>query len=329
VYVYDARGRCIHQTPFSHAIAIDRTFDAKGRLIQLDEGSHSTKFSYDPTDLLIEKIDCLGQPTRYTYHPVHRKPVLIESPPVMKKTVFDAFGRAILTEDSAGNQTRTTFDSCGSPLQIIHPGGGKELFEYAPNGNRIRQIDADGIATTFSYDVLKRLTSKATGSATTLYRYDACHLIEETNAEGISTRYSYDGAGQKILEETVGRITTYGYDPLGFLNRIEKAGRITTIQNDLLGRPLERSVSGHFKTTYSYDAAGNTALITRRGTTRFLHDPFNRLIEETDPLGNRIAIAYIEGERSLSGNSEIRAASRRSNITILTTVCLKKKSMES
>ncbi len=111
-------------------------------------------------------------------------------------------------------------------MQIIYPGGGKELFEYAPNGNRIRQVDADGIATTFSYDVLKRLTSKTTGSATTLYRYDADNLIEEANAEGISTHYSYNGAGQKIFEETAGRITAFGYDPLGFLNRIEKAGRM-------------------------------------------------------------------------------------------------------
>ncbi len=298
-YIYDARGRCIQEMPFSHDYSIHRTFDAKGRLIQLDEGSHSTQFSYDPTDLLIEKIDYLGQPTRYSYHPVHRKPVRIESTPLVQKNVFDAFGRPIQTQDNAGNPTRTIFNSYGSPLQIIHPGGGAESFEYAPNGNRIRQIDADGIAATFEYDALKRLTSKTTGLAQTLYRYDAYFLMEETDAEGISKRYSYNGVGQKIREETAGRVSTFGYDPLGFLNRIEKAGRMTTIQNDLLGRPLEKSVLGHLKTTYSYDSAGNTASITKRGTTHFLYDPYHRLIEKTDPLGNRTFITYIEGDRSL------------------------------
>ncbi len=298
-YTFDARSRCTRETPFSHAYTINRTFDAKGRLIQLDEGCHSTKFSYDSTDLLIEKIDYLGQPTRYTYHPVHRKPVRIESSPIVKKTVFDAFGRPILTQDGASNQTRAAFNSYGSPLQIIHPGGGVDLFEYAANGNRIRQVDADGMAATFEYDVLKRLTAKTTGSATTLYRYDAYTLIEETNAEGISTRYSYNNAGQKIREETAGRVITFGYDPLGFLNRIEKAGRITTIQNDVLGRPLEQGVLGRLKTTYSYDSVGNTASVTKRGTTYFHYDPYHRLIEKTDPLGNQTAITYVEGDRSL------------------------------
>ncbi len=146
------------------------------------------------------------------------------------------FGRDILPEDSAGSQTRTTFNSYGSPLQIIYPGGGKELFEYEPNGNRIAIAYIEGIATTFSYDVLKRLTSKTTGSATTLYRYDASNLIEEMNAEGISTHYSYNGAGQKLLEETAGRVTTFGYDPLGFLNRISDAGSLRIRPDGLTAR---------------------------------------------------------------------------------------------
>ena len=129
--------------------------------------------------------------------------------------------------------------------------------------------------------------------------YDACNLLEETDAEGTSTHYSYNDAGQKIREETSGRITTFGYDPLGFLNRIEKGGRITTIQNDFLGRPLEKTTSGYLKTSFSYDSSGNTASITKRGTTYFCFDPYNRLIEQTDPLGNQTTITYTEGDRSL------------------------------
>ena len=45
---------------FAWALAIDRTFDAKGRLIQLNEDFQFTKFRYDSTDLLIEKTDYLG-----------------------------------------------------------------------------------------------------------------------------------------------------------------------------------------------------------------------------------------------------------------------------
>ncbi len=298
-YEYDHRGRCIHEIPFSNKLSIDRTFDPKGRLTLIKAGDHTTCFTYNAWDDLIEKTDYLGLKTSYSYHPVHHKPTLIESPPTLLKMTYDSFGREIERSDAYDATTRTRYNSYGSLIEVINPDGGVEVYQYGPNGLLTLQTDPDGLKTALTYDALGRILSKTLGSYTTSYSYDAYRLIEEIDTQGIATRYQYDLKGQKIEEERAGRKTTFRYNPLGFLAAEERSGRCITYTRDQIGRILEKSIDGLLKTCWTYDSAGLVATIERAGISSFTYDPYDRLIETVDEEGAKTTITYDEGDQVL------------------------------
>jgi len=298
-YQYDLRGHCTHEVPFSNKLAIVRSFDEKGRLTLLKEGEHATRFAYNASDELIEKIDYLGLKTNYTYDSVHGKPTLIESPPTLLKLKYDSFGREIERSDAYGALRRTRYNSYGKPIEIVYPDGGTELYSYASNGLLTLKTDPDGLKTSFIHDALGRILSKTEGLYQTAYSYDAYQLIEEIDPKGIVTRYIHNAQGQKIEEERAGRKTRFRYDPLGFLAAVERGGRSITYTRDPLGRLLEKSEDGLLKTRWTYDSAGSVATISQAGTTFFRYDPYNRLIEKIDAEGAKTVITYKEGDKIL------------------------------
>ncbi|QZA58587.1 RHS repeat domain-containing protein [Candidatus Rhabdochlamydia porcellionis] len=298
-YQYDHRGRCIHEVLFSNKLSIDRTFDEKGRLTLLKEADHITCFTYNALDDLIEKTDYLGLKTNYTYHPVHHKPIFIESPPTLLKITYDSFGREIQRCDAYEAKTTTRYNSYGKPIEIVDPDLGVEIYQYEPNGLLSLQIDPDGLKTAFTYDALGRLLSKTVGSYITCFTYDAYHLIKQIDPQGITTRYKYDLAGQKIEEVRANRTTKFCYDALGFLAAKEKAGRYITYVHDQMGQLLTKSIDGLLTTHWTYDSAGLIATIKRAGTFSFTYDPYDRLIEMVDEEGAKTNITYDEKEQIL------------------------------
>ena len=298
-YQYDHRNRCIHEIPFSEKLTIDRTFDAKGRVCSIKENDHITRFTYNAWDDLIEKTDYLGLKTSYSYHLVHHKPILIESPPTSFKITYDPFGREIEHSNAYGATTRTKVGSYGNPLEVIGPDGGVETYEYASNGLLASQTDPDGLKTAFTYDSLGRTLSKTVGSYTTSYSYDAYDLIEEIDPQGIVTKVKHDLAGRKTEEGRAGRKTKFSYDPLGFLAVEERADRSTTYLRNQIGQILEKSIDGCLVTRWTYDQAGLVATVTRAGTASYSYDPYNRLIETIDEEGARTIVTYDERDQLL------------------------------
>ena len=268
-------------------MSIERTFDGKGRIIHLQEGDHETRFSYNASDELIEKTDYLGLTTSYTYHPVHGKPTLIEAEPTVQEIIYDAFGRDVIRKNAYGATTLIKPNSYGDPLEIVHPDGGKETFQYGPNGLCLEEVDPDGLKTSYSYDPLGRLISKSKGAYETTYFYDAYHLTEEKDPIGISTFYTYNLAGQKIYQERAGVVTEFSYDSLGFLSAESLLARKTSFENDVLGRVLEKNIDGVLKIAYTYDSSGNVASIAQGGPTVFSYDLHDRLVEKINAEGEK------------------------------------------
>jgi len=298
-YSYDARGRQIQEIPFSQNKVIQRSYDGKGRLTTLQEGNHATRFCYNSSDELIQKIDYLGLQTHYRYHPVHGKPVWIEEDPTLLEITYDDLGREIARKDAYGATTITQPNSYGDPLVIVRPDGGRESFIYAPNRTLLSRIDPDGFNTSYTYDSLKRILSQTAGTRETTYTYDAYHLLEENDPLGASTHYQYNLSGQKVLETRGDRTTRFFYDPLRFLSKTERGSRCTSYQNDVLGRSLIKSIDGRLDTSYTYDPANNIAAITKQDTIRFLYDPYDRLIEKVDADGRKTTISYEERDKIL------------------------------
>ena len=299
-YEYDVRGRQIKEIPFSQKMVIQRAFDDKGRLITLCEGGHTSQFSYNSSDELIQKIDYLGLKTQFRYHPVHGKPIWIEEDPTLVEMKYDDFGREIERKNAYGSTTYTQVNSYGDPIVIMHPDGGKEVFQYAPNRTLLSATDPDGLLTSYTYDPLKRLLSKRKGAYETTYFYDAYHLTEEKDPIGISTFYSYNLAGQKARQERAGIVTEFSYDSLGFLSAESRSGRQTSFENDVLGRVLKKNIDGVLKTSYTYDSSGNIASIARGDPVFFSYDPYDRLVEKVNAEGEKTLFLYEEGDQVLT-----------------------------
>jgi RHS repeat-associated protein len=311
-YKYDTRSRQTQEVPFSGRLVIDKTYDAKGRLTTLKEGDHVTQYSYNSSDHVIEKIDYLGLKTLTTYHPLHQKPILIESNPTQTKISYDWFGRQSELQDAYGAITKTTYNSLGIPVSIQYPDGGTSLFSYDSLGRLIESIDCDGLKITYDYDSLSRVLSKVVGSRTSVYLYDAYNLLEEIDALGFSTRYKYNLAGKVTEKNYEGRISSFSYDELGYLASEERDGRITNYHNDLLGRVIQKSIDSVLSTSYSYDAAGNIAAIANEHPTTYSYDPYNRLVEKVDAEGFVTTITYEESDQILI--KKITDSSKRTRI---------------
>ena len=303
-YEYAPRSHCVLETPFSQLL-IERTFDAKGRMVLLKEGDHLTHFSYNSSDQLIEKKDYLGFVASYSYDPVHGKLVRIEAAPVVEQIKLDPFGREVERIDAQGAKTQKRYNSYGDPIEIVHPDGGKETSIYASNGRLISHLDADGLKTSYGYDVLGRLLFQRQGELLTSYKYDPWDLLEEVDPLKVLTSYRADCLGRRVEEQRAGRVTRMGYDPLGFLAWKERGGRRISYTRDVMGRPLKKSIDALLDTEWSYDAFGNVA--TKRvgeGVFRFSYDRYGRLIEKVDPELNRTSIDYLEGDRQLTKRTE-------------------------
>jgi YD repeat-containing protein len=295
VYEYDLRGRCSYEEPFSNGLVIRRSFDDKGHLTLLQEGTQETRFDYNASDELIKKVDYLGTITTYHPHPVHGKPDRIEEGSAITQINYNLFGYPIETTDATNAKTIRKYNSYGDVVQIIYPEAGEERFSYYPNGLLKSHTNADGLTTAYTYDALGRIREKTAAKRTTTFEYDGYNLLKMIDPAGFVTTYKYDLTDRKIEETRENRTTCYGYDPLGFLSWEEKGKHRTEYTNDALGRVLLKSIDGILKTSWTYDAGGNVSTIQQGGTAQFDYDPHNRLIEKVDAEGNKTVISYEKG----------------------------------
>jgi YD repeat-containing protein len=299
VYEYDLRGRCSYEEPFSNGLVIRRSFDDKGHLTLLQEGTQETRFDYNASDELIKKVDYLGTITTYHPHPVHGKPDRIEEGSAITQINYNLFGYPIETTDATNAKTIRKYNSYGDVVQIIYPEAGEERFSYYPNGLLKSHTNADGLTTAYTYDALGRIREKTAAKRTTTFEYDGYNLLKMIDPAGFVTTYKYDLTDRKIEETRENRTTCYGYDPLGFLSWEEKGKHRTEYTNDALGRVLLKSIDGILKTSWTYDAGGNVSTIQQGGTAQFDYDPHNRLIEKVDAEGNKTVISYEKGPKVL------------------------------
>ncbi|WP_059050262.1 RHS repeat-associated core domain-containing protein [Paenibacillus senegalimassiliensis] len=198
-------------------------------------------------------------------------------------------------------------------------------YVYNENGQLIKQMDAKGKATLFTYDLDNRLIMKTDPlNGITSYEYDGNgQMVEETDANGAIRSYEYDKVQRLVRkkEPAAGEstaITRYIYDAAGNLIKeiapnqydaaldqgvrvLEMAG-VAYKYDSMNRRIVTYSPEGKAVEYVSYDAAGRpnkwvdglryTGSIVESSGMTTEYDGLGRKTKEVDALGGTVSYSY-------------------------------------
>jgi len=281
--------------------------DELGRIRTTTDALGQTSVTENGRSDLLAQIDRRGQRSAFTYDRIHR---------LQSQSDFDTNGvvrttsgvthldaqRRVQVTDRRGLISTAEHDALGRTLRIERSGpdlaaryGSNPVLverrEYDGNGNLVRRIDGNGIATEYAYDPADRLTNVISGAgspvaASTVTRYDRVgNLLSvkdpRTHGGDFDIRHTYDARYRRVAtENALGETTRFRYDSgNNLLELTEPLGHVTRYAYDELGALL---------------AADETPRATSgdAGVTRFRYDANGNLIAQQDASGSLVTRAY-------------------------------------
>ncbi|MCW7536264.1 DUF6531 domain-containing protein [Aquabacterium sp. A7-Y] len=106
----------------------------------------------------------------------------------------------------------------GDLKQVSDPAGQVTRYtQYNPHGQVLKQIDANGIVTDYSYEPRQRLSSVTVNGQRTQYEYEPTGLLKKvTQPDGSTVVYGYDNAHRLIsIQDSLGNSVSYTLDNAG------------------------------------------------------------------------------------------------------------------
>jgi RHS repeat-associated protein len=241
---------------------------------------------------------------------------------------YDMASRAVITTLPDGNTLRT--DYSGSSVTATDQVGRKIKRETDGLGRLVKVTEQDSTGgltqeTTYSYNLLDKLTLVNQGNQTRSYRYDGLgRLLFEripeqspTINDGAggtwSTKYTYtEFSAVSTKQDARGVITTYGYDALHRLKSISynnvsgvaTAPAVTyTYDNDgsygtsAQGNLVRVNVGSDYQERYTFDSYRRVSsavqtLGTRSYTTSYQYNQAGQLTQLTYPSARAVAVAH-------------------------------------
>ncbi len=245
--VLDGKGRVVRRLHDvdSGVAPVLYSYDSRGRLRGLAQGSTSWTYGYDDKNRLVARTDSADRITRYTY---------------------DDADRLIRTELPNGEVVRFEYDADGNPLRMIMPNGEVHQFgytsvglntTYAPPGNaafttyynrdrvRTRYDLPDGRRQEFAYDEGGRPKAVTYAEAAVGYQYsdlsERLSVLTWTPTAGSGAQqiaYTYDGDLVKSMTYTGAAqgAYTYRYDKFFLAGITLDGGLETALSWDADGR---------------------------------------------------------------------------------------------
>lgn len=224
-----------------------------------------------------------GQTITYGYNANHQvTSIAANGTTVLSNVSYEPFGPVDGWTWGNGTSFSRSFNGDGLIAGISSPGS-QESFGY-DDASRISGITntAPGSSSfTYGYDVLDRVTSATSSSATHGWTYDADgNRLSETGAS--PSTYSISSASNEITGITGSLARTYAYDAAG--NTLSDA-----------------------QDTDTYNDAGRLKTLTNTsGTTTFVYNALGQMIEASGPSGTTLYVydqaGHLAGEYDGSGN---------------------------
>ena len=299
ITAHDASGRPLTIVS-PNGLTTTRSYDLRGRMVQqsVSDGTttRTTDYDYDAVGNLIQVTLPDGNSLSYDYDAAHRLTGLEDQLGNRIDYTLDDMGNRLSEQvtDPAGTLTRAkqqVYDQLSQLDQSIDSENHTTDFDYDPNGNLTRALDANLNPTAQAYDPLNRLSQTTDAkNGVTQYGYDdQDNLTQVTDPTGLVTSYEYDALGNLIsLTSPDTGVTTYTYDEAG--NRLTQtdARNVTTgYSYDALNRLTQISYPDtSLNVSYTYDQGAHgigqlTQMSDAEGTTDYQYNAFGELIQVT------------------------------------------------
>ena len=306
-FVYSSNGFLLETTD-PDGLKTSFSYDPLGRLLSKKEGTLETTYIYDAYHL-IEKKDPMGIPTKYTYNLFGQK-IKEERAGRETKFIYDSLGfldskvksgrKSSFQNDILGRvverniegylKTTYTYDSDGNVDSISK--GDSIYFYYDPYGRMIKKIDADGAATTISYEegnkiLIKKIQEPIGNEKIETYNAHGL-LLKREIPEATYEEFGYDKALRLISQDHI----TFTYTLEGFRASMKEVGGKSIYWTYTPGGKVKTKQKSDGTTLeYKYDSQGN---LIRIGSREFEYDSLERLVRgsgfkrQLDPFGNVI-----------------------------------------
>ncbi|MBQ0985048.1 RHS repeat protein [Streptomyces sp. F63] len=219
-WTWDEEGNCLsHTNPLGGTVRFEYTwFDLLAARTGVDGARY--EFTYD-TELRVTGVRSpQGRTWAYAYGPT---------------------GLAASETDFDGRTTSYEHDAAGRLVARAGPSGHRVTMAYDALG-RLREKDAAGVVTRFTYDAADRLTRAETPTSVLTLERDATGRLLAETVDGRTMRFGYDAHGELISRTTpTGAVTSYLYDAGGNRTRVAVDGHAIDFTRDVLGRELTRT----------------------------------------------------------------------------------------
>ncbi|MEW6428278.1 MAG: RHS repeat-associated core domain-containing protein [Thermodesulfobacteriota bacterium] len=291
-YEYDSLNRPVRMYDSLGTIRT-YTYDGLGHPLSItDAAGNTTTFAYDKRGKQVRRTYADGNSDTIAYDPAGRIQSVTDRGGRSISFTRDKVGRVLFSTDALGQKTTAVYS--GDRLQSLSdPKGSTTRYQYDVNGNKIREIYADGTSVSYAYDALNRMVSR-------------------TGADGATISFTYDERGQLTKRDYPGTdnddVFTYGPD--GELLTAANSDFNIARTYDTANRLLSETVSGQ-TVSYAYDTANLLRTITYPGgrVVKEVFDSRERLASLTD--GNDVSLADLQ----YNGNNKRASLSYANGIT--------------
>ncbi|MDX9975155.1 MAG: DUF6531 domain-containing protein, partial [FCB group bacterium] len=255
--------------------AVEYGYDSAGRLASVTDGSGVTSMQYDARGFMTY----IGYPSGHWF-----------------AYEYNAAGQRTRRTGDDGFVLDYSYDAAGRLMTVSNGNGYQYVtYSYDAAGRLSGELKGNGTRTGYAYDQAGQLLSIThyapdnSVQAFFNYEYDINgNRIAETNKDGRTT-YTYDLLGQLTGEHYPdGHSVTYVYDPAGNRTQVIRDG---IVENYVTNSMNQYVLAGGANCTY--DADGNMISKTdETGTTTYVWDAENRLVEERTPTGEVSKYSY-------------------------------------
>jgi RHS repeat-associated protein len=329
---YDTRGLLAAITDPLGTVTTTPGYDALGRITSVTNGrGHSVATVYDTDGRITEKKYDTTTVATYSWNTASQLSAVTDSSGV-KTFTRNAAGQITTVTYPDGLILSLTYDNTGNVSTIGYPGGLTVNYSYdalnrtsgvtfgsnaitlgySAAGNLTTETRSNGVTSSYGYDAASQFTSLshkkgATVIADLTYTRNDAGLPTNTSGSVPLAATTAIPTGTGTYNNADGVLTwngdTYSHDADGNLTAISGSKTFSAVY-DNQNRPTSIT-NGTTTTAYQYDGLGNRVKAQTATTTRtFHHDPWGRLLFETDSNGTVTANYIYAGNRlAASGTS--------------------------